>query len=802
MRVSGLTSNSTVDSIVPTKHMALPATRKPESRALLTAILLAATLSSSAWAQAPATQTTIQRYCAACHSQKLKTAGVVLENAQPESAGADPVTWEKVLRKLRASEMPPASAAQPSEAERKALVSQVTLELDRAAAAHPNPGRPTIHRLNRTEYRNAIRDLFSVDVPADALPQDDSGYGFDNIADVLSMSPVLVERYIASAQKVARLALGDTRITPTVDDFDALAELRTSRGIRGGRNERVSEDLPFDSARGLSLRYTFAVDAEYEFSIKLSGGAGEFGETAPPIGEVLQLKVPVQAGIRHIGLTFMRSDAIPEGSGGRGGRGGANAPKYLDLRLDGALLKRYEVSLRVPEGKEINQLSIGGPYNITGPGDTPGRRRVLICRPPSPGDADSCAAKIIRSVGLFVYRRPLTDKDVTPLMNFYRSGSAKNGFEGGIESTIAAMLVSPDFLFRIETDPSGAQPGGIHEIGQFELASRLSFFLWSSIPDEELLTLAQEGKLSAPPVLQAQIQRMLDDPKSDAFVDNFTGQWLMLRNLEQIKPDPLAFPGYDYSLRQAFQEETRRFFSAILRENRPVTDLLSANFTFVNQRLAEFYGLPGVYGPRFRRVELADSRRAGLLGQGSILTVTSYPNRTSVVQRGKWILENLLASPPPPPPPDVPPLDLQEKGRKLTVRQAMEVHRANAVCASCHARMDPIGFALENYNGIGAWRDSDGGAAIDASGKFPDGTAFEGVEGLRQLLLTRNREQFLSAFTEKLTTYALGRGVETYDRPAIREILRRSADENYTISSLIRNIVFSNAFLMKRNRDI
>jgi mono/diheme cytochrome c family protein len=795
--------------------MVLSAAGQTDPRARFIAmLLLSIVLSSSARAQPragkslpeseqpAAAQTMVHQYCAGCHSQKLKTAGIVLESAQPESAGADPATWEKALRKLRANEMPPAGAAQPSEAERSVLTSLITVELDRAAAAHPNPGRPTIHRLNRTEYRNAIRDLFSVDVAADALPQDDTGYGFDNIADVLSMSPVLVERYIASAQKIARLALGDTRITPTVDDFDALAELRTSRGIRGARNERVSEDLPFDSARGMSLRYTFPVDADYEFRIKLSGGAGEFGETAPPVGDVLQLKVPVKAGIRHIGLTFMRSDAIPEGSGGRGGRGGANGQKYLDLRLDGALLKRYEVSVRVSDGKEINQLSIGGPYNISGSGDTPGRRRILICGPSAPQDADRCAAKIIRSVGLFVYRRPLTDNDVSPLMNFYRNGSAKNGFEGGIESTIAAMLVSPDFLFRIETDPTDARPGGIHKIGQFELASRLSFFLWSSIPDEELLALAQEGKLNARPALQAQIERMLDDPKSEAFVDNFTGQWLMLRNLDQIRPDPLAFPGYDYSLRRAFQEETKRFFSDILRENRPVTDLLSAKFTFVNQRLAEFYGISGVYGARFRRIELTDSRRAGLLGQGSILTVTSYPSRTSVVQRGKWILENLLASPPPPPPPDVPALALQEKDRKLTVREAMEAHRANAVCASCHARMDPIGFALENYNGIGAWRDGDGGAAIDASGKLPDGTAFQGVEGLRQLLLTRYREQFLSAFAEKLLTYALGRGVEAYDQPTIREILRRSAEENDTIPSLIRNIVCSNAFLMKRNRDL
>ena len=746
----------------------------------------------------------LKRYCIACHSERLKTAGMVLENQKLDRLGEDPVRWEKVLRKLRSNEMPPAQMPQPSTSDRNAFAGYLETGLDRAAALHPNPGRPTAHRLNRVEYANAIRDLFGLDVATDALPRDDTGYGFDNIADVLSMSPMLVERYMASARKIARLAIGDTHLTPVADTFDGLAEVRASRGGRTGRNEQFSEDLPFDSSRGLSLRYTFPVDAEYLFNIKLSGGGGAFGETTPPIGEILDVRVPVKAGVRSVGLTFRRSDAIPETAGDRGGGVGSSAapgtgPKILELRLDGALLKRYDAKIPAPEGKEINQLAIAGPYNITGPGDTPSRRRIVICKPAGAAEEEPCAGKIFRSVGRLAYRRPLTQADLQPLLALYREERGKGGVESGIESGLRGILVSPTFLFRIEADPPGA---GIHRISGFDLASRLSFFLWSSIPDEELLNLAEQGKLTDAVVLQQQVTRMLNDPKSDAFVDNFTGQWLMLRNLEQLKPDPLAFPAYDYSLRRAFRQETKLFFNAILRENRPVTDLLDANFTFVNQRLAEFYGVPGIYGPRFRRIEIQDPRRSGLLGQGSILTVTSYPNRTSVVQRGKWVLDSLLASPPPPPPPDVPPLQLQNNERQLSVREAMEAHRANPVCAACHARMDPIGFALENYDGIGGWRDQDGDVPIDPSGKLPDGTEFRGADGLKKLLLTRYRDQFLHAFLEKLMTYALGRGMEAYDQPTMRKILRESAKENSTISSMIRHIVESDAFLMRRSGDL
>jgi len=744
----------------------------------------------------------VKQYCAGCHSDQLKTAGLSLERRSLGSVGDNPELWEKVIRKVRAGEMPPAGMPRPSDAALRNFTGYLESELDRAAALHPNPGRPTAHRLNRNEYSNAVRDLFALDVNlGETLPVDDSGYGFDNIADVLSLSPVLVERYMAAARKVARLALGNTDLKPVVDTFDGLSEVRASKGTRQGRNERLSEDLPFDSAAGLSFRYTFPVDAEYVFSVKLSGGGGAFGETAPPVGDILDLRVPVKAGVRQVGLTFLRSDAVPETPGGRGG-GRAAGPKYLDLRLDGKRLKLYQISLQVPEGKEINQFAIGGPYNITGPGDTPSRRKTLVCTPASSKDEEACAARILSSLTRRAYRRLSTQADLQELMPLYKSGRKEGGFEAGIEEALQAMLVSPNFLFRIEPDPPGAAPGGVHRLSDFELASRLSFFLWSSIPDDELLDLAEKGRLKDTDVLRQQVTRMLEDPKSQAFVENFTGQWLLLRNLDQLKPDPLAFPGYDFSLRRAFKEETQLFFNAILHENRPVTDLLDARFTFVNQRLAEFYGIPGVYGSRFRRVEITDPRRGGLLGQGSILTVTSYPNRTSVVQRGKWVLDSLLGSPPPPPPPNVPALDLHEKEKKLTVREAMEAHRADPVCASCHARMDPIGFSLENYNGIGQWRSGDAGAPINSAGKLPDGAEFNGPEGLKQLLLTRYRGQFITTFTEKLMTYALGRGTEAYDMPAIRAIMRQAANDNLTLRALIDRLVESPQFLTKRNADL
>jgi cytochrome c553 len=748
-----------------------------------------------------------RQYCAGCHNNKLNTAGLSFDGADPAHPGASARFWEKVLQKLQTGQMPPAGLPKPATETREAVVHYLESELDQAAAQHPNPGSPTIHRLNRAEYSNAVRDLLALDIqPGNGLPPDDSGYGFDNIGDVLSMSPVLVERYLSVARQVAGLAVGNPDVKPVIDVFDGLGEVRTgAKGQRAGRNDRLSEDLPFDSVGGMSFRYTFPVDGEYVFTIKTARPNSGFGETAPPVGLIFELKVPVKAGVRNVGLTFMRSDALaetlPGARGGGFGRGGPAPPTaHLDLRLDGVRLKLYDM----PEGqrgREINELDIAGPYNVTGPGDSASRRRIFACQPSTNGEEKPCARKILSELGRKAFRRPVTSADLTPLMAFYDDGRNDGTFDDGIEAALRAMLVSPEFLFRIERDPAAAAPGSVYRISDLELASRLSFFLWSSLPDEELLTVAERGKLKDSAVLLQQVGRMLDDPKSKAFVENFTGQWLLLRNIDLIKPDVEQFPTFDESLRRSFRRETEMLFSYILRQNRPATELIDANYTFLDARLAEFYGIPGVYGSRFRRVELTDANRGGLLGQGSILTATSYPTRTSVVLRGKWVLENLLGSPPPPPPPDVPALELHAKGRQLSVREAMEAHRANPVCASCHSRMDPIGFALENYDGIGAWRKVENGAPIDASGKLPDGSQFTGPAGLKKLLLTGHRDEFVATFSEKLLTYALGRGVEASDRPALRQIIRDADREKLTVAALIRAIVQSPPFQMRRTKQ-
>jgi hypothetical protein len=704
--------------------------------------------------------------------------------------------------------MPPVGLPHPKPEASAAFTAWLTGELDNAAAANPNPGRPTIHRLNRAEYSNAVRDLLALDIkPGSKLPNDDSGYGFDNIGDVLSLSPILIERYMSVARMVSRLAVGDVKTRPEEDIF----EPQKTRRAR----TRVSDDVPFDSAGGLDVDYHFPVDAEYVFKIKLPAGGAFDG--VQPLPNVIELRMPVKAGSHRVALTFLAEGAVPETVSlpvPPPPAGGGVPPKNpqpqrqgqmskLDLRLDGVRLKLYDVPARGGNPTFTN-LTIAGPYNVKEAGDTPAREKIFICSAASPKDEVPCARKIISNLAHRAYRRPVTDADVLPLLAFYRNGRTAEGgsFDTGIEMALRAMLVSPEFLFRIERDPATAKPGSVYRISDLELASRLSFFLWSSIPDDELLGLAEQKKLSDPAVLSAQVNRMLDDRRSQAFVDNFAGQWLYLRNLEQVKPDQDVFPEYDPTLREAFQRETTLFFRDILRENRPVTDLLSANFTYLNQRLAEHYGIPGIYGSQFRRVTLTDSNRGGLLGQGSILTVTSYPNRTSVVQRGKWVLENILGSPPPPPPPDIPALEAHSKdGHELTMRQQMEQHRANPICASCHSRMDPIGFALENYDGVGKWRTKDAGSVIDVSGKMPDGTTFQGPAGLKNLLIHNHRDEFISTFTEKLLTYALGRGVEYYDRPAMRVIIHDAATQNTTIPAIIQSIVKSPQFQMRRSRE-
>jgi hypothetical protein len=746
-----------------------------------------------AW-QAPsaAQNALIKQYCVACHNDKLKTAGISLEGLDIVKAGEDSAVWEKVLRKVASNQMPPAGLPHPDAAAAKAFTTYLQNDLDQYAVTHPDPGHPVIHRLNRAEYSNTIRDLFALDINAGAnLPADDSGYGFDNIGDVLSLSPILIERYMTTGRMVARLAIGDTDIKPAVDTF----ALPRQSGRGRGRNERVSDDVPFDSAGGLSFQYTFPVDAEYVFRIQTGGGRPGQGAPMP------ELRLPVKAGVRHISLTAIRSGAMPENIPGAA-RGAAfpglgGEPDNLDLRIDGVRVKLFEV-------RGYGGLSIDGPYNILGPGDSASRQKIFVCHPATAAEESPCARKILTALVRRAYRRPASDADLKPLMALYdfgRQDKESGSFDNGIEMALRGMLVTPDFLFRIEHDPSASTPNTVHRINDFELASRLSFFLWSSIPDEELLKLAEQGKLKDPKILQQQTARMLDDPKSKAFVNNFSGQYLFIRNMETQKPDPDAFPEFDNALRHDFEEETTLFFNAVVRENRPVTQLLDGKFTFLNERLADFYGVPGIHGSQFRRVEITDPHRGGILGQGSLLTVTSYPNRTSVVQRGKWVLENLLGTPPPPPPPNVPSLDPHGKEGNLSMRQAMEAHRANPVCASCHSRMDPIGFALENYDGVGAWRDKDNGAVIDASGKLPDGAAFDGPNGLKSLLLNQHRDDFVSTFTQKLLTYALGRGVEASDLPSVRTIMREAAKENDTIPALIDAIVRSPQFQMRRTRS-
>jgi mono/diheme cytochrome c family protein len=760
-------------------------------------------------APAPEYSSLISTYCVTCHNDRLKTAGLTLQTLSLANVPEHADVWENVARKLRSGEMPPATVrSRPDARLAGALATYLETTLDRAAVVHPNPGRAPVHRLNRTEYSNAVRDLLAVDVrPGDWLPVDDSGYGFDNIAAVLSTSPALLDRYMSAARKVSRLAVGDLTLKPVEDIYDAKRD-----PLKGARNEQLNDDLPFDSRAGLTVEHYFPLDAEYVFKVRLSGVQPGPDETQT---DPYQVRVAVKAGLHTVGVTSPRenlkteSDAPGGDQGGAAGKPGGDAqiPTPVDLRLSGARLKRFDVRGRSPD---VTKLIVGGPYNSTGRGDTPSRRTIFVCQPARPVQEAACARTILRRLAHRAFRRPVTSADIQPLYAFYLKGRAQGqprrspaeagDFESGIQAAIEAMLVSPEFLFRIERDPSAAGTGNVHRVSDAELASRLSFFLWSTIPDAELLDLADRGRLKESAVLEHQVRRMLDDPRADALVSNFAGQWIQLRNVETVRPDPVIFP-FDEALRQAFLTETSLFVSSIFREDRSLLDLLSADYTFVNQRLAEHYGIPRVYGSQFRRVTLSDVNRRGLLGHGSVLTVTSYPNRTSVVQRGKWILENLLGTPPPPPPPDVPELKAAPHGKVLSMRDQMQVHRANAVCAACHNRMDPIGFALENYDAVGRWRSEDAGVPIDASGTLPDGTGFQGPAGLSQLLLTKYRDDFVRTATEKLLTYALGRGVEPYDYPTIRSINRAAARDNYRISSWILAIVKSTPFQMRKATD-
>lgn len=744
---------------------------------------------------------TTKVYCETCHIGPKARGGLnlqVLDLAHLDTHGE---AWEKILRKLRNEEMPPAGSPRPKAATYRALIATIEAERDRAGKANPNPGRPVLHRLNRTEYQNAIRDLLALDIDlADMLPADDIGYGFDNIGDVLSVSPLLLERYLATASKIGRMAIGDTKLPAAYQTYDV------PRGLI--QIDRMSEEMPFGSRGGVSVKHYFPADGEYEIAVGLQrgrydqflglererkldlridgkraelftipadprAGAVVFGAGDDPDAH-LRIKIPVKAGMRTITATFLKDTVIPEG----------------------IIQKDRETAFY--EG--VGSITVGGPFDAQGPGATEAREKIFLCHPSRSAEQDACANTILSALARRAYRRPVTEEDIAPLLKLYREGVAREGFESGIRLALQTILVSPEFLFRVELDPDGATPGSVHRVSDVELASRLSFFLWSSIPDETLLAAAERGDLQNPAVLESEVKRMLADPRAASLVTNFAGQWLFLRNIDRIAPDPAAFPNFDENLRAAFRTETEMLIGSIFREDKSVTDLLTADYTYVNERLAEHYGIQGVYGSEFRRVPVTDPNRQGLLGHASILTVTSYPNRTAPTIRGKWVLEQFLGTPPPPPPANVPSLAESKRSQDMSMRERMELHRTNPACAACHRVMDPLGFALENYDGLGRWRDAVGAIPVDASGSLPDGTKFAGPQGLRDVLLTKKR-MFVETFTERLMTYALGRGVEYYDRPAIREIARKAGAQGDRWSSIVLGIVNSAPFQMRKVSD-
>ncbi len=738
--------------------------------------------------------------------------------------------WEKVITKLRSRSMPPVGRPRPVDEAYGVLASWLESEIDQVAAAYPEPGRTeAFHRLNRAEYENAIRDLLNLQIDATALlPADDiDEHGFDNIADVLTVSPVLMERYLSAARKIGRLVVGETPLGPVTETYKVPILLM--------QDDRMSEDLPFGSRGGIGVRHYFPVDGEYELKIGLHrnyvdyvrgmgsrhelevrldgalirtftfGGDEPDGVQAPasyagnqfgdPEWEEYMLyadadmrtRFSATAGPRVVGVSFVRRFTEPEGVLQPRQNGFASA---VDEQRDG--------------GAAVEHVAISGPYVSQGVGHTPSRKIVFICEPVSdaPSDEVTCAHEILSSLARRAYRRPLVPSDLDTLMGFYGTGRRDGSFDAGIQLALERLLISPDFLFRIERDPPGVEPGTSYPLTDLELASRLSFFLWSSIPDEELLDVAERGQLQDPAVLEAETRRLLADPRATALVRNFAGQWLYLRNLAGALPDPVVFPEFDENLRDAFRQETELFVESLIREDRSVLDLLGADYTYANERLARHYGIPNVYGSHFRRVELDHElaeRRGGIFGHGSLLTATSYPNRTSPVLRGKWVLTNILGTPPPPPPVDVPDLpDRGEDGRSATVRERLQRHRESPACSVCHAPMDPLGLALENYDGIGTWRTAgEAGLPIDVSGNLPDGTDFHGPTGLRTLLLNR-RDRFVGTVTEKLFNYALGRNPEYYDHPTFRTITRESALENYRWSAIIMGIVKSTPFRMRR----
>ena len=744
----------------------------------------------------------VDLYCVACHDRDDKTAGLDLEAMSSEDVNRNANAWEKVVRKLVARQMPPEEEVRPSRRTYDAIVSRLAGALDRAAAADLNPGRTdTFRRLNRTEYQNAIRDLLALDIDATALlPKDESSHGFDNVT-VGDLSPTLLDRYVTAAQKISRLAVGSLGRSPGGDTIRIRPDFTQEQHVEG---------LPIGTRGGAIIPYTFPRDGEYEIQLRLARDRNEHVEglrephemvvlldreqkasftVNPPRSERdhqtadahLKARVRVSAGPHQLGVTFVR-----------------NASSLLETKRQ-PFQAHYNAHRHPRITPALYQVSITGPYASDGHGDSPSRRRIFVCEPNGTNEEESCARRIFSTLMRRAYRRPVTDADIQKPMELYRSARADGDFDAGIEMALSAVLVNPRFLFRIEADPPGVAPHSVYRIPDVPFASRLSFFLWSSIPDDELLDLAERGELHKHEVLERQVLRMLADPRSRSLVSNFADQWLHLRNLESITPDLRQFPDFDDNLRQAFRQETELSFESVVREDRSVLDLLKSDHTYLNERLAKHYGIPHVYGNHFRRVKLdGDGVRGGLLRQGSILTVTSYANRTSPVIRGKWVLENLLGTPPPPPPANVPALVDNTVSSSLTVRERLAQHRADIACAGCHKLMDPVGFSLENFDAVGRWRTYEEGRPIDASAGLPDGSRFEGVAGLERALLNRP-ELFVRTLTEKLLTFALGRGVESFDAPAIRKIVRDAHEKAYRFSSLIVGITTSVPFQMRKS---
>lgn len=760
------------------------------------ALALAAATSGAA---PEAVQAVLGQYCFSCHDTEARKGGLNLASVAKDDIGRHQLVWEVVVRRLRAGQMPPVGRKRPDEDTYAAVLAKLEAELDRVAADRPNPGRTdTIRRLTRTEYQNAIRDLLSLDIDATSLlPADEAGHGFDNVT-VGNLSPTLLERYITAAQKVARLAVGGARRVPGGDTVRVKPDIT--------QEDRV-EGLPVGTRGGTLIRYTFPRDGEYDVQVRLARDRNEHveglreahelevlldkelvksftvkrptGDDHQQVDAHLKLRLTVKAGPHDLGVTFVKD------------------PSELLETLRQPYQARFNTHRHPRTTPAVYQVSFTGPVADQGPGDTPSRRRIFVARPKSPDDEEACAKTILSTLMRRAYRRPVGDKDLDRILPFYRDARRDGDFDAGIEAALSAILVSREFLFRVERDPPGVAAKTAYRVSDVELASRLSFFLWSSIPDDELLAAAERGDLHRPEVLGKQVRRMLADPRSRSLATNFAAQWLHLRNLDSIIPDGRLFPDFDDNLRQAMRRETESMFEEVMRDDRSVLGLLKSDHAWLNERLAKHYEIPHVYGPRFRRVELGPhGDRGGLLRHASVLTVTSYATRTSPVIRGKWVLENLVGTPPPPPLPDVPALDSNTVAAGLPIRERLAEHRKNAACASCHNFIDPVGFAFEHYDAVGRWRLREEGHPVDASAGLPDGSKFTGIAGLEAGLLKRP-DVFVGTLTEKLLTFALGRGVGPADGSAVRKVVRSARAADYRFSAIIEAIVTSDPFLMR-----